>query len=180
MLQLSKKAQQRLKSATDVLQLIGGGTALAAILLAAVEYFFHVSIFYNPTPSLQAAYVERVVPLYIAGEQFVVEHQSEIAKNDPQLVVRLFSDFVAQHSYQGQLIVAVQALEDIISCESSFVCRVDSYKSYRQPIRSVWYNYRPVLVAMRGTNMPSDFASVLEAEARKILEVDRRAGTTPK
>jgi hypothetical protein len=168
-----------IQTISNVFNLIGSILSVAAVALAAIEYFFHIAIFYNPTSTYMTAYAEDVVPLLVQGGTFVADHKSELDTNDPELFATLIKEFVKARQLQGQLSVAVGVLEDIINCHQSYICRIDGYSRLEPSFRSLWYTYRPVLAEMRGTDEKADFGVQLQAEAKRVLERDRKEGNTP-
>lgn len=66
----------------------------------------------------------------------------------------------------------------MVSCQNSFLCKIDNYPSYREQIRRFWFTFRPVIMDMRDVSkiVPKNFGSELEKEAGKILTEDQAAG----
>jgi hypothetical protein len=179
MLQLGRFfSSPKWKAAADIVNLVGSIIGVAAVLLGAVQYFFNLSIFYNPTPDYLSRYNADVVPMLFHAGDFIRLHGDESAKN-PEAFPDLVRQFVKERELQNKLSLAVGDLEDIIDCQQSYLCRLDGYDRLEPTIRAMWFDYRPALEDMRGNPENLDFAKLLESEAKRILARDRQMGKTP-
>ena len=172
-------ASQTMKRISEVCTLIGGIIGIGTVILAAIQYLFNFSIFYNPTSTYLSRYSSDVAPLLARSAQFVTENSEALAKNEPETFATLIRLYVKDNKLQGQLSLAVADLEDIIACQQSYFCRLDGYERLEPTFRSIWYTYQPALLDMRGTVEKSDFAKRLEEVAVLVLEQDRNKGLTP-
>jgi hypothetical protein len=149
------------------------------LLIGAAHYIFHIDLFEDATARISSRYDKLVLPHVELAQQFVTQHSVELQSEGRPALERLIAGFVAERKILPGLQLATEALEEAIRCNRSWTCHVQGYRSYEQAIRRFWYTYRPVLLPMRGTQMPADFGRLVEVEAARILQDDRRLGRLP-
>lgn len=168
-----------LKRIGEVLGIITAIITVGGFLLAGLQFLLHGSIFYNATSTHMSRYQSDVKPALENGNQFVTEHLTDLKKDDPELFEKLIKDFARDNKLHSKLSMAVATSESIIACHQDYFCKFDGYESVAPDFRSLWFNFRPVLLEMRGSTEKKDFAMRLEEEAKRILKQDREAGTSP-
>jgi hypothetical protein len=168
-----------LKSSREWMTAAGELIVIIGVVLAAVQYVFGISLFYNATDNLESAYRSDVVPITILGDDFVQTNLTALKKNDKAKFEILSRAFVDDKDIKSKLGRAVETLEQIIKCQHSWICNIDNYDAYKPAIRGIWYNFRPSIEELRGPAELANFGKRLETEAKRILLADRANGLTP-
>ncbi|TIN95548.1 MAG: hypothetical protein E5Y06_12420 [Mesorhizobium sp.] len=146
---------------------------------AALEFFFGVAVFYNPSDDFRLRYESLALPAIMAGEQYQIEYGEQLnAHASYEFHADQIRKFVTEKSSGASVYTATEILNDMVSCQNSFLCKIDNYPSYREQIRRFWFTFRPVIMDMRDVSkiVPKNFGSELEKEAGKILTEDQAAG----
>jgi hypothetical protein len=164
----------------ELLEFIGALVGVISVIIGAVEYFFEVPIFYDASKNLSDRFNAQVLPLVVIADEGSEAINAAIEKNDAASFNEAVQAFVREKSIQGQIINGIEATEELIACHISLLCKIENYGQYEQRIHRFWYSYRPFVVGLRGKTIPAQFGTLLEQEAKRILELDRARGYLPK
>lgn len=173
-------SQTKLASTKDFFDILTKLIAVGAVVLVAIQFILGESLFVNRTNELSGRYNSQVLPLVVLADAGTPAMNSAIEADSKAGFEAAVEQLVAEKELYGQIVSAVEAAEALIDCHRSFFCRVDDYQDFEQSTRRFWYNYRVVVFKQRGNLLPPTFGSLVEDEAKRILEADRARGVLPR
>lgn len=167
-----RSAASRLKTA---LEIIGGAVGLLAVVFVLLKHLVGFPIFHDLTREYAEAWEKKIQPLIESAVR--IEHAHPSIKTDPNGVDVLDRAIAAERTQDPtlkvRLVVAMNTLENLIACHSSFTCSIHNYEAYEDQITQFYFTYYSVLRALRGKDEGPEFGKRLEAEAKRIVFIRR-------